>query len=60
MAALEWLDPVYVAGHWTPQMIELAGGEDVLGVAGEHSRAVCWEQSRPREPEVVVVDALRL
>ena len=34
VAALEWLDPVYVAGHWTPQMIELAGGEDVLGLAG--------------------------
>ena len=38
VAALEWLDPVYVAGHWTPQMIELAGGEDVLGLPGEHSR----------------------
>ncbi len=37
VAALEWLDPVFVAGHWTPQMIELAGGEDVLGLAGEHS-----------------------
>ncbi len=34
VAALEWLDPVYVAGHWTPQLIELAGGEDVLGLAG--------------------------
>ena len=33
VAALEWLDPVYVAGHWTPQLIELAGGEDVLGPA---------------------------
>jgi len=32
--ALEWLDPVYVAGHWTPQMIELAGGKDALGRAG--------------------------
>ena len=32
VAALEWLDPVFVAGHWTPQLIELAGGEDVLGL----------------------------
>jgi len=32
---LEWVDPPYVAGHWTPQMIELAGGEDVLGRLGE-------------------------
>src|ERR1700704_1649187 len=43
-AALEWLDPVYVAGHWTPELIALAGGEDVLGLAGEHSRTVSWEE----------------
>jgi iron complex transport system substrate-binding protein len=55
MAALEWLDPVYVAGHWTPQMIELAGGEDVLGLAGKPSRIVSWEELAAAEPEVVVV-----
>src|SRR4051812_24712146 len=38
VAALEWLDPVYVGGHWVPQMIEMAGGEDVLGFTGEKSR----------------------
>src|SRR3954454_12451418 len=40
VAALEWLDPVYVGGHWVPQMIELAGGEAVLGMPGERSRTV--------------------
>jgi iron complex transport system substrate-binding protein len=55
VAALEWLDPVYVAGHWTPQMIELAGGEDVLGHAGEPSQTVTWEQVRAARPEIVVV-----
>jgi iron complex transport system substrate-binding protein len=55
VAALEWLDPVYVAGHWTPQMIELAGGEDVLGLAGEHSEVFSWEQIAAANPEVVVV-----
>jgi iron complex transport system substrate-binding protein len=35
--ALEWLDPLYVGGHWVPQMIELAGGEDALGFGGEKS-----------------------
>src|SRR6266550_603577 len=44
VAALEWLEPVYVAGHWTPQMIELAGGEDVLGRPGEPSHTVAWEE----------------
>ncbi len=55
VAALEWLDPVYVAGHWTPQLIEYAGGEDLLGLAGEHSRVVEWEEVAAIRPEVVVV-----
>ncbi len=55
VAALEWLDPVFVAGHWTPQMIELAGGEDVLGLAGEPSRVVAWEEVAAARPQVVVV-----
>ncbi|HTW42375.1 MAG TPA: ABC transporter substrate-binding protein [Solirubrobacteraceae bacterium] len=55
VAAIEWLDPVYVAGHWTPQLIELAGGEDVLGLPGEPSEAVGWEALAAAAPEVVVV-----
>jgi iron complex transport system substrate-binding protein len=55
VAALEWLDPVYVAGHWTPQLIELAGGEDVLGLPGEPSQTVSWEDLAAARPEVVVV-----
>src|SRR5919109_5441791 len=54
VAALEWLDPVYVGGHWVPQMIELAGGEDVLGLPGERSRTVSWEEVRAAEPELLV------
>jgi iron complex transport system substrate-binding protein len=55
VAALEWLDPVYVAGHWTPQLIELAGGEDVLGLPGEHSIPASWEAVAAATPEIVVV-----
>jgi iron complex transport system substrate-binding protein len=54
VAALEWLDPVYVGGHWVPQMIGLAGGEDVLGFAGERSRTVGWAEVEAAGPEVVV------
>jgi iron complex transport system substrate-binding protein len=54
VAALEWLDPVYVGGHWVPQMIELAGGEDVLGLPGERSRTVEWDEVEAASPEVVV------
>ena len=55
VAALEWLDPVYVAGHWTPQLIGLAGGQDVLGHAGTPSQTVSWEAVAAAQPEVVVV-----
>ncbi len=54
VVALEWLDPVYVAGHWTPQLIEYAGGFDVLGMPGEHSERCSWEQVAAAEPDVVV------
>jgi iron complex transport system substrate-binding protein len=54
VAALEWFDPVFVAGHWTPQVIELAGGEDVLGFAGEHSETTTWETVAAAEPDVVL------
>jgi iron complex transport system substrate-binding protein len=54
VAAIEWFDPVFFAGHWTPQLIELAGGEDVLGFPGEHSEQTTWETLAAAEPEVVV------
>ena len=55
VAALEWLDPVYVAGHWTPQLIEMAGGTDVLGFPGEHSEQSSWDAVRAAQPEIVLV-----
>jgi iron complex transport system substrate-binding protein len=54
VAALEWLDPVYVGGHWVPQMIELAGGDDVLGMPGERSRTVGWDEVGALAPDVVI------
>ncbi len=54
VAAIEWFDPVFVAGHWTPQLIELAGGEDVLGAPGERSETVSWAALAAAAPQVVV------
>jgi iron complex transport system substrate-binding protein len=54
VAALEWLDPVYVGGHWVPQMIELAGGQDMLGFPGEKSRVAEWGEVEAVRPELVV------
>jgi iron complex transport system substrate-binding protein len=55
VVALEWLDPPYVAGHWTPQLIEFAGGEDLLGFAGENSEEHTWELVAASQPEVAIV-----
>ena len=40
----EWIEPPFCAGHWLPEMIELAGGEDVLGRSGEPSRSTSWDE----------------
>ena len=55
VVALEWLHPPFVAGHWTPQLIEYAGGIDLLGSPGEASVEVDWETVATAEPEVVIV-----
>jgi iron complex transport system substrate-binding protein len=55
VVALEWLDPVYTAGHWTPQIIEYAGGLDVLGLPGEDSERRSWEEVEAAHPEIAVV-----
>jgi iron complex transport system substrate-binding protein len=55
VAALEWLDPPFAAGHWTPQLISYAGGEDMLGFAGENSEERSWEEVAAARPDVVIV-----
>jgi iron complex transport system substrate-binding protein len=55
VAALEWLDPPFAAGHWVPQLIDFAGGEDVLGFAGESSQQRTWEEVISSQPDIVVV-----
>ncbi len=53
--ALEWLDPPYVGGHWVPEMISIAGGEDVAGPPGLKSPEVSWGELSGLNPDVVVV-----
>jgi iron complex transport system substrate-binding protein len=55
VVALEWLDPPFAAGHWTPQLIGYAGGEDRLGFAGEPSEERTWDQVAAAQPDVVIV-----
>src|SRR5216110_1815979 len=52
---LESLDPPYVAGHWVPELVALAGGQDLGSAPGERSRARPWEELAALAPDVVVV-----
>ncbi len=52
---LEWTDPPFAPGHWIPEMIELAGGDCVLGTAGEKSFRTSWEAVADARPDLVVV-----
>lgn len=51
----EWIEPVFCAGHWLPEMIELAGGVDVLGRAGQPSHATKWQAVFAEAPELVIL-----
>ena len=52
---IEWADPIYPAGHWVPEMVEIAGGADGLGRRGAPAKAVAWEALRAYAPEAVVL-----
>jgi iron complex transport system substrate-binding protein len=53
--AVEWLDPLYIPGHWVPEMVALAGGEMLVGSAQRRSEAVPWERVVDLDPDVLVV-----
>jgi iron complex transport system substrate-binding protein len=55
VVALEWLDPPYVGGHWVPEMISIAGGEDIAGPPGLKSPEVSWGELAGLNPDIVVV-----
>lgn len=55
VVCLEWFDPLYVAGHWVPEIVTLAGGFDVLGRKGEPSFKTEWREVKATNPEVVLL-----
>ena len=52
---LEWIDPYYCCGHWVPEMVELAGGQDALGRKGVDSVRIAWEEIAAWSPEFLIV-----
>jgi iron complex transport system substrate-binding protein len=55
VACLEWIDPLMAAGNWTPELVEMAGGVNLFGKAGEHSPWMTWQDLVRQDPEVIVV-----
>jgi iron complex transport system substrate-binding protein len=55
VALLEWLDPPFSCGHWNPELVRLAGGEEILGRAGQRSHTLRWDEVAAARPEVVFV-----
>lgn len=54
VAALEWIEPLMAAGNWVPELIEVAGGESLFAVPGQHSPWIDWDALAKADPEVIV------
>jgi iron complex transport system substrate-binding protein len=52
---LEWLDPPYTSGHWNPEVIEAAGGHEVLGQRGERARRCSGDEIQSAAPEILII-----
>ncbi len=55
VAAIEWLEPLMVAGHWLPELIAIAGGDALLAGPGTRSRWLAWSELRAADPDVIAV-----
>lgn len=52
---LEWIDPPFSSGHWSPELVQMAGGVEAIGRAGERSQTIDWETIRACDPEVLLI-----
>ena len=55
VAAIEWTEPLMAAGNWIPELVELAGGKSVFGIAGKHSPYLKWDTLVKADPEVIII-----
>jgi iron complex transport system substrate-binding protein len=51
---LEWIDPPFSCGHWNPELVALAGGREVIGIAGQPTRTIEWQEVLDAQPEVLL------
>ena len=55
VVAIEWIEPFFTAGHWIPQMIEFAGGINLISKSGEHSRRMDMDEVVNSEPDIIIL-----
>lgn len=55
VVVLEWLDPPFSCGHWTPELVGLAGGDELIGKPGQRSRTIPWEEVVAAQPDVLFI-----
>lgn len=55
VACIEWIDPLMAAGNWMPELVELASGTNLFGIAGKHSPYMSWEEIIEKDPDVIIV-----
>ena len=55
VASIEWLDPIFAAGHWVPEQVAWAGGDEVLGPRGVPSPEVAWPAVLDARPDVLIL-----
>src|SRR5260370_12023176 len=60
VVCLEWVDPPFNCGHWTPELVTMAGGDELLGVTRQPAHPIDWQQGGDADPEIGVVMACGL
>lgn len=55
VGCIEWLDPLWRSGHWVPQMVQIAGGQEVLAKPGKPSRSLSWEELEEQNPDLLIL-----
>ncbi len=55
VACIEWIEPLMAAGNWMPELVEMAGGVNLFGIAGKHSPWLTWQELCAKDPDVIIV-----
>ena len=55
VACIEWIEPLMAAGNWIPEMVDMAGGVNLFGIAGEHSPWMRWDELAAADPDIILV-----